>query len=47
VYLDPQNGADASGYFGMGVKDAFGYFRMDDKQITSDINILKSVVEVR
>lgn len=47
-YLDPQNGnMDASGYFARGSKGHFGFFRMDDKQITTDQGIISATVEVK
>lgn len=47
-YMDPQNGAmDASSYFANGSKGRFGYFRMDDKALTTDDNIISATVEVK
>lgn len=46
-YVDPQPGKeDVSHYFANGRKDCFGFFRMDDKQITTDQNIIATTVEV-
>lgn len=45
-YVDPQNGnMDASNYFDRGSAGKFGYFRMDDKEITDDMNILEETME--
>jgi hypothetical protein len=45
MYVDPQlNKQDASGYFALGTKNNFGYFRMDDKPITTDGTIIANVV---
>lgn len=47
-YLDPQIASmDASDYFSKGSKGRFGYFRMDDKQLTTDANIISATVEVK
>lgn len=47
-YLDPQVASmDASDYFSKGSKGRFGYFRMDDKQLTTDPNIISATVEVK
>ena len=47
-YIDPQNGSmDASGYFKRGSAGGFGYFRMDDKQLTTDKTIIKATMEGR
>ena len=46
-YVDPQPGKeDVSHYFANGRKGCFGFFRMDDKQITTDQNIIAATVEV-
>lgn len=46
-YVDPQTGnSDASGYFAQGRRGEFGFFRMDDKTITSDENLIKATLEV-
>lgn len=46
VYVDPQTGnTDASAYFFRAKPGMFGFFRMDDKQISSDIDIVKKTVE--
>lgn len=46
-YVDPQPGKeDVSHYFANGRKGCFGFFRMDDKQITTDQNIIATTVEV-
>lgn len=47
-YLDPQTGnMDASDYFTRGSKGRFGYFRLDDKALTTDPNIISATVEVK
>lgn len=47
-YLDPQTGnMDASDYFTRGSKGCFGYFRLDDKALTTDPNIISATVEVK
>lgn len=47
-YLDPQPGKlDASGYFAQGRPGKFGFFRMDDKALTTDEAIIKATVEVK
>jgi SPP1 gp7 family putative phage head morphogenesis protein len=47
-YMDPQNGAmNASNYFSNGSKGHFGFFRMDDKALTTDENIIAATVEVK
>lgn len=47
-YLDPQTGnMDASDYFTRGSKGCFGYFRLDDKALTTDPNIFSATVEVK
>ena len=47
-YLAPQVASmDASDYFSKGSKGRFGYFRMDDKQLTTDANIISATVEVK
>lgn len=47
-YLDPQTGnMDASDYFTRGSKRCFGYFRLDDKALTTDPNIISATVEVK
>lgn len=46
-YLDPQAGSlDASGYFARGSRGRFGYFRLDDKKLTTDPDIISATVEV-
>lgn len=48
VYLDPQTGKqNVDYYFNEGKNGHFGFFRMDDKKITSDQNILNATVEVK
>lgn len=48
LYLDPQTGnMDASDYFTRGSKGCFGYFRLDDKALTTDPNIISATVEVK
>ena len=43
-YIDPQNGnMDATDYFNRG--SSFGYFRMDDKQLTTDQTIINATME--
>ena len=45
-YLDPQTDeADASGYFARGSRGKFGFFRMDDKPITTDTAIIAQTVK--
>ena len=45
-YVDPQTGdMDVSGYFEKGRQTEFGYFRVDDKPITTDSNIIDATVE--
>ena len=45
-YLDPQvDEADASGYFARGSRGKFGFFRMDDKPITTDTAIIAQTVK--
>ena len=45
-YLDPQSGKlDASDYFSRGSAGRFGYFRMDDKQLTTDAQIISATME--
>ena len=47
-YLDPQTGnMNASDYFTRGSKGCFGYFRLDDKALTTDPNIISATVEVK
>ena len=47
-YLDPQTGnMDASDYFTRGSKGCFGYFRLDDKALTTDPNVISATVEVK
>lgn len=47
-YLDPQTGnMDASDYFTRGSKGCFGYFRLDDKALTTDPKIISATVEVK
>lgn len=47
-YLDPQTGnMDASDYFTRGSKGCFGYFRLDDKALTTDPNTISATVEVK
>ena len=47
-YMDPQNGTmDASSYFANGSKGHFGYFRMDDKALTTSASIISATVEVK
>lgn len=47
-YLDPQTGnMDASDYFTRGSKGCFGYFRLDDKALTTDPSIISATVEVK
>jgi len=48
IYADPQNGSDdVSWYFANGKKNSFRYFRMDDKQIKDDENLINEFVEVK
>lgn len=47
-YTDPQTGnMDASSYFSNGTRGRFGFFRMDDKALTTDENIIAATVEVK
>ena len=47
-YMDPQTGnMDASSYFSNGTRGRFGFFRMDDKALTTDENIIAATVEVK
>lgn len=47
-YMDPQTGnMDASSYFSNGARGRFGFFRMDDKALTTDENIIAATVEVK
>ena len=45
-FVDPQTGrTDASDCFERGNEGRFGYFRMDDKKITKDADIIKQTME--
>ena len=45
-FVDPQTGdMDASGYFARGSKGKFGFFRMDDKPLTTDSAIITQTVK--
>ena len=47
-YVDPQPGKmDASDYFSCGSKGKFGFFRLDDKNLTDDPDIIATTVEVK
>ena len=47
-YVDPQSGkTDASDYFEKGSSGHFGFLRLDDKQITSDMAVIAETMEVR
>lgn len=47
-YMDPQTGnMDASSYFSNGTRGRFGFFRMDDKALTTDENIIAATVEMK
>lgn len=47
-YMDPQTGAmDASSHFANGSKGRFGYFRMDDKALTTYESIISATVEAK
>ena len=47
-YMDPQTGnMDASSYFSNGTRGRFGFFRMDDKALTTDENTIAATVEVK
>lgn len=47
-YFDPQTGEmDVSGYFNMGSRGHFGYFRMDDRKLTERIDVISATVEVK
>lgn len=45
-YVDPQTGEmDVDEYFARGSKGRFGYFRMDDKPLTTDENLVTATVK--
>ena len=47
-YFDPQTGnMDVSDYFSCGSKGLFGYFRLDDKKLTTEESIISATVEVK
>ena len=47
-YIDPQNGKmDVSHYFSCGSKGKFGFFRLDDKDLTDDPDMIAATVEVK
>jgi len=47
-YMDPQTGGlNASNYFSHGSRGKFGFFRMDDKTLTTDQSIIAATVEVK
>ena len=47
-YIDPQNGnLDASNYFSRASKGRFGFFRLDDKDLTDDLDMIAATVEVK
>ena len=47
-YFDPQNGSmNVEHYFNMGSINKFGYFRLDDKPLTTDATIISETVEVK
>lgn len=47
-YFDPQTGnMDASNYFSRGSKGLFGYFRLDDKKLTTEESVISATVEVK
>ena len=47
-YVDPQSGkVDVADYFGYGSPGRFGYFRLDDKKLTTDVSIVDEVMEAR
>ena len=47
-YLDPQTGSlNVEHYFDMGANNKFGYFRLDDKPLTTDAAIISATVEVK
>lgn len=48
LYLDPQTGKqNVDYYFRMGSPNRFGFFRMDDKDILADPDIIEATVEVK
>lgn len=45
-YLDPQsNTLDASGHFSMGKENHYGFLRIDDKDITTDLKIINATMK--
>ena len=47
-YIDPQVGKmDVSDYFSYGSKGRFGFFRLDDKELTDDLDMISATVEVK
>ena len=47
-YIDPQTGKmDVSDYFSCGSKGKFGFFRLDNKDLTDDPDIIATTVEVK
>lgn len=47
-YFDPQTGSmNVSDYFSKGSANKFGYFRLDDKTLTTDMKILSATVEMK
>lgn len=46
-YVDPQSGReDASSHFENGSRGKFGFYRLDDKELTTDAELIEQTVEV-
>lgn len=47
-YVDPQSGKeDAESHFSLGKRNKFGFFRVDDKELTNNMDTITSTVEVK
>lgn len=47
-YIDPQNGKqNVQKYFDYGIKNGFGFYRVDDKKITDSRKIISATVEAK